>query len=48
MMTAEDVGRVMIFIVPVILIFVIAGLAFFLKWSKKDRGVDDWKDIRKD
>lgn len=47
-MTAEDVGRVMLFIVPAILIVVFVGLAIFLKWSKKDRGVDDWKDIRKD
>lgn len=46
MMTSEDVGRLMLIIVPVILIAVFVGLAMFLKWSKKDRGVDDWKDIK--
>jgi hypothetical protein len=46
MMTTEDVARLMLFIVPPILIAVFVGLALFLKWSKKDRGVDDWKDIK--
>ncbi|HJP84226.1 MAG TPA: hypothetical protein VJ835_12060 [Fimbriimonadaceae bacterium] len=42
--TAEDVGRLMLIIVPLILAVVIGGFIAFIKWSRKDRGVDDWRD----
>ena len=43
MMTSEDVARTMLIIVPVILTIVIVGFIAFIKWSRKDRGVEDWK-----
>ena len=47
MMTTPDVVRLMIIIVPLILAVVVAGFFVFVKWSKKDRGVDDWRDLGK-
>ena len=47
MMNAEDVARLMLIIVPAILALVVVGFIVFIKWSKKDRDVNDWKDIRK-
>ena len=46
MMTTPDVVRLMLLIVPAILLVVFVGLALFLRWSKKDRRVDDWRDIK--
>ena len=39
-MTAEDLGRIMLVIVPTILAIVAVGFYAFTKWSRKDRGVD--------
>jgi len=41
MMTAEDVGRVMLVVVPLILGIVAVGFIAFIRWSRKDRGVED-------
>lgn len=37
MMTAEDVGKVMLVIVPAILTLVVVGFLAFIRWSRKDR-----------
>ena len=40
-MTAEDVGRIMLVVVPLILGIVTVGFIAFIRWSRKDRGVED-------
>lgn len=46
MMNAEDIGRLMLIIVPLILTVVIVGFIVFIRWSRKDRNVKDWRDIK--
>ncbi len=45
-MTTNDIAVVMFWIVPIILAIVIVGFIVFVKWSRKDRQVDDWRDIK--
>ena len=43
MMTAEDVARLMLILVPLILTVVVVGYFQFMKWSRKDRDAETLK-----
>jgi ABC-type molybdate transport system permease subunit len=44
--STPSIGLLIVVIVPLILTIVIVGFVLFVRWSRQDRGVDDWRELK--